>query len=91
MVSIGIRAIRQDASAYLRRVEAGETIEITDRGRPVALWVPVRRRKGIARLENEGRLSATEGDLLDLGAPLPKQARAPAPSSALAKQRQDER
>jgi prevent-host-death family protein len=91
MASIGIRAIRQNASAYLRRVEAGETIEITDRGRPVALWVPVPRRKGVARLEAEGRLSAPEGDVLDLGSPLPKAARTPAPSAALAKQRRDER
>jgi prevent-host-death family protein len=91
MATVGIRAIRQNASAYLRRVEAGETIEITDRGRPVALWVPIRRRKGLARLEAEARLSTSEGDLLDLGPPLPKAARTPSPSVALAKHRQDER
>lgn len=37
MTSVGVRALRQRASELLRRVEAGETIEITDRGRPVAL------------------------------------------------------
>jgi hypothetical protein len=31
MVRVGIRELRQNASALLRRVEAGETIEITDR------------------------------------------------------------
>lgn len=91
MATIGIRAIRQNASAYLRRVEAGETIEITDRGRPVALWVPLRRRKGIARLEAEARLSVAAGDLLDLGPPLAKRARRPAPSAALDGQRREER
>ena len=91
MAAVGIREIRQNASAYLRRVEAGETIEITDRGRPVALWVPLRRRKGIARLEAEARLSTSEGDVLDLGPPLPKSARIPSPSAVLAKQRRDER
>jgi prevent-host-death family protein len=91
MAAVGIRAIRQNASAYLRRVEAGETIEITDRGRPVALWVPLRRRKGIARLEAEARLSASEGDLLELGPPLPKAAKTPAPTVTLAEHRRHER
>ncbi|HCO03412.1 MAG TPA: prevent-host-death family protein, partial [Actinobacteria bacterium] len=34
MASVGIRELRQRASELLRRVEAGETIEVTDRGRP---------------------------------------------------------
>jgi len=37
MVSVGVRELRQRASELLRLVEAGETIEITDRGRAVAL------------------------------------------------------
>lgn len=41
MTSVGVRALRQRASELLRRVEAGETIEITDRGRPVALLSPL--------------------------------------------------
>ena len=41
MRSIGIRELRQHASRYLARVVGGETIEVTDRGRPVALLVPV--------------------------------------------------
>lgn len=42
MERIGIRELRQHASRYLRRVQLGESLEITDRGRPVALLVPVR-------------------------------------------------
>jgi prevent-host-death family protein len=91
MAAVGIREIRQNASVYLRRVEAGETIEITDRGRPVALWVPLRRRKGIARLEAEARLTPMEGDLLELGPPLAKKSRTASPSATLAKQRDGER
>jgi hypothetical protein len=34
--SIGVRELRQNASHYLSRVAAGEFIEITDLGRPVA-------------------------------------------------------
>ena len=41
MTSVGIRELRQRASDLLRLVEAGETVEITDRGRPVALLTPV--------------------------------------------------
>jgi prevent-host-death family protein len=40
MERIGIRELRQHASRYLARVATGETIEVTDRGRPVALLVP---------------------------------------------------
>lgn len=32
-----MREIRQNVSAYLRRVEEGETFQVTDRGRPVAV------------------------------------------------------
>jgi len=40
MESIGVRELRQHASRYLARVKAGETLQITDRGRPVARLVP---------------------------------------------------
>lgn len=41
MASVGVRELRQRASELLRRVASGETIEITDRGRPVALLSPL--------------------------------------------------
>ncbi len=37
-----MRELRQHASRYLARVARGETIEVTDQGRPVAMLVPVR-------------------------------------------------
>lgn len=37
----GVRELRQDASKLLARVKAGETIEITEHGKPVALLTPV--------------------------------------------------
>lgn len=40
MIGIGVRELRQHASRYLARVAAGETLQVTDRGRPVALLVP---------------------------------------------------
>ena len=33
--SVGTRQLRNHLSAYLRRVKAGETITITERGKPV--------------------------------------------------------
>jgi prevent-host-death family protein len=41
MEQIGVRELRQHASRYLARVAAGERIEVTDRGRLVAMLVPV--------------------------------------------------
>lgn len=42
MQRIGVRELRQHASRYLALVARGESVEVTDRGRPVALLVPVR-------------------------------------------------
>jgi prevent-host-death family protein len=41
MEKIGIRELRQNASAWIAKVKAGATIQITDRGRPVARLVPL--------------------------------------------------
>ena len=41
MVQIGVRQLREGLSRALRRVSAGETLEVTDHGRPVARLVPV--------------------------------------------------
>jgi prevent-host-death family protein len=91
MREIGIRELRQHASRYLRDVEGGETIEVTDRGRPVARLVPVSRAGGIESLAANGRLDPAAGDALDLGPPLEAAPGAPLPSDALARARADER
>lgn len=69
METIGVRELRQNASRYLKRVEAGETIEVTDRGRPVARIVPVVP-EGYARLVAEGRIRKGSG-LRHLPPPIP--------------------
>ena len=38
--STGIRELKEQLSAYIRRVKSGETIVITDRGKPVGRLVP---------------------------------------------------
>ena len=41
MVKVGIRALKQNASAVVAEAASGDMVTITDRGRPVALLVPV--------------------------------------------------
>ena len=77
MERVGVRELRRDASGILRRVAEGETVEVTDRGRPVAVLVQAMP-SGLARLEREGLLRRADGDLLDLRpVRLPKGAKAP--------------
>jgi prevent-host-death family protein len=45
MNSVGLRELRQDASQVIRRVEAGEEIEVTIQGRPAARIVPISSRQ----------------------------------------------
>ena len=67
---VGIRALRQNLSVYLRRLDRGERFEITDRGRPVALLVPLAGGQSpLARLVAQGRARMPVRDLLDLPAP----------------------
>lgn len=40
MIRIGVSELRQHAGRYLKRIKAGETIEVTERGRLVALLSP---------------------------------------------------
>lgn len=91
MVKAGIRELRQRASELLRQVEAGRTIEITDRGRPVALLTPLPDSGTLARLRAAGEVSAAEGDLRDLPEPLELPAGGEPPSSTLRRLRHDER
>jgi prevent-host-death family protein len=91
MTRIGIRELRQKASQYLRRVEAGETIEVTDRGRPVALLTPIPQTSRLEQLRAAGDVEPVEGDLEDLGPPLEPLPGRELPSSVLSRLRADER
>jgi prevent-host-death family protein len=91
MASTGVRELRQRASELLRRVEAGETIEITDRGRPVAVLAPLPNQRPIERLRATGDLEPADSDLKDLPEPLPLAPGQEAPSSVLDRLRRDDR
>jgi len=90
MTTVGIRELRQRASALLRQVERGESIEITDRGRPVALLSPLPDGNPLERMRLAGDIEPAAGSLDDLPAPLPSQALEP-PSRVLARLREHER
>lgn len=91
MERIGIRELRQNASRWVQRAAAGESFEVTDRGRPVARLLPIPDVDGVAALEAEGRISQAEGDLLRLGPRLQPRPGLPLPSERLAKLREHER
>jgi prevent-host-death family protein len=91
MASVGVRELRQRASELLRRVEAGETIEVTDRGRPVALLSPLPEASPLERLRAAGDVTPATGDAGELPAPLPLPEGLEPPSRVLERLRRDER
>ena len=73
--TVGVRELRQNLSRWLRRVEAGESFEVTERGRPVAVLSPLPPEPDdvIARLRAEGRLVRVgRGSFADLEIPEPE-------------------
>jgi prevent-host-death family protein len=90
MVQVGIRELRDNVSAVIKRVAAGEPVEVTDHGHPVARIVPLRHRSRYDQMVAEGRITPAEGNLLD-EEPLPVPPGMPLPSEVLAELRRDER
>jgi prevent-host-death family protein len=66
---VGVRELRQNLSVYLARVARGETLEVTDRGYPVAVLAPLPLETTVsARLIASGRASAPARRLDELPA-----------------------
>jgi prevent-host-death family protein len=63
--AVGIRELRQNLSAVLKRVEAGERLVVTDRNKPVALLVPVPE-DPYDRAVAEGRIIPAKNRSLDV-------------------------
>jgi prevent-host-death family protein len=91
MGTVGIRELRQRASELLRRVEAGETIQVTDRGRPVALLAPLPESEPLERLRAAGEVVPAVTTLDDLPEPIRLKRGQELPSAVLARLRRDER
>jgi prevent-host-death family protein len=61
-----VRELRQNLSVYLARVIAGERLEVTDHGHPVALLIPLPPAATLVeRLVAEGRAIPASGKLED--------------------------
>ncbi len=86
MSEVGIRALKQNASAVVADAAAGETVTITDRGRPIAQMtaIPTSRLRGLIEA---GRARPARRQLAELAAP----EAGPSLSRALAEMRNDER
>jgi len=75
METIGVRELQQRASAALRRVERGERLGITDRGRLVAILVPPSNAPGAGGLMAAGRVQPARHSAADLADPVPAKRR----------------
>lgn len=86
MSEVGIRSLKQNASAVVADVAGGETVTITDRGRPVAQMIPFPS-SPLDQMVSSGRVRPPRRDPLDVPDPEP----GPGLSAALAVQRDTER
>jgi prevent-host-death family protein len=86
MAEVGIRALKQNASAVVADAAAGDTVTITDRGRPVAQLTPIPA-SPLERMIGSGRARAPRRDIRRLPTPRP----GPGLSDELAAMRDAER
>jgi prevent-host-death family protein len=68
---VGVRELRQNLSVYLRRVKHGETLEVTERGKPVARISPLSGDSLFDRWVAEGKIIPGKGNIRDLPPPKP--------------------
>ena len=61
---VGVRELRQNLSVYLDRVKAGETLEVTEHGHPVARLTPKPpvRLSIVDQMIADGRATPATGD-----------------------------
>lgn len=67
---VGVRDFKSGASGFFDRVESGEVITVTRRGRPIARVLPVDMPAGLAELIAEGRVR-WNGRTSTIPAPVP--------------------
>ena len=68
--TVGVRELRQNLSVYLARVATGTVFRVTDRGRDVALLIPMpAHATAVERLVASGRAVPAERDVTSLGRP----------------------
>ena len=90
MSQVGVRALKQNASAVVAAAAAGDEVTITDRGRPVAQLVPIASGR-LAELLASGRARPPKRSWAQLSAPARRKAGAPRLSETLTAMRDAER
>ena len=90
MGEVGVRALKQNASAVVAAAAAGEEVTITDRGRPVAQLVPLRSSR-LDQLIASGRARDAKRPISALERPARRGRGRAALSTVLAEQRDAER
>lgn len=68
MSTVGIRALKQNASAVVADAAAGETVTITDRGRPVAQLTAIPASR-LQSLIDSGRARVRRRDITEIPSP----------------------
>ena len=68
MSEVGIRALKQNASAVVAQAASGETVTVTDRGRPVAQITAIPSSQ-LRRLVASGQARPARHGINDLSAP----------------------
>ena len=69
MVEVGVRALKQNASAVVAKAAAGEIVTITSRGRPMALLTPIPKSR-LQELVDAGLVTEATRDIADLPEPI---------------------
>jgi prevent-host-death family protein len=90
MGQVGVRALKQNASAVVAEAAAGAEVTITDRGRPVAQLVPLRSSR-LAALQAAGRARPPKRSLAELPPPARRRPGRPRLSEIVAELRDAER
>jgi prevent-host-death family protein len=57
VAKVPVRALNQDTAGVLARVEGGEVVEITSRGKPIARIIPITRSNELDDLVAAGRVT----------------------------------
>lgn len=89
--TVGVRELRQNLSVYLDRVKGGESLQVTEFGRVVALLIPLPAEKlsPLERMVREGRAIPPIGSLKDRRPPQPGDPSAPSMQEILDELRAD--
>ncbi|CAN5647459.1 type II toxin-antitoxin system Phd/YefM family antitoxin [soil metagenome] len=91
-VRVGVRELRQNLSVYLDRVKAGETLEVTERGLPVAELRPrsPEQRSILDQMIADGRATPATIRPRDIPPPLPNPEPGTSPLSDILRQMREE-